>query len=277
MIRASSSIDGPPLTINAAVSGLAIYLDNWAVIDLAKEDLSRRKRFIAALSNSGADLMFSVANAAELAGPQGKSFDAAKSFLNEVGPNWFPVELNPFKVVERESNGASRAESCLSQDFMNAYFRDRTSSYSPGSGRVIDLSRDFFSLGAVLDWVAQSGKIRKRSAEFDEEMKQAVRGARGRKPIPPLPFDPSRPATFACVNLMRTLIVEAKAYQVKKGDGMDFCHAVVGSAFASVATLDKQWKRRVEGLPKPNGLARIYSKPELDTMVADIESWLSKG
>jgi hypothetical protein len=51
----------------------------------------------------------------------------------------------------------------------------------------------------------------------------------------------------------------------------------MGSAFASVAALDKHWKRRVEGLPKPNGLARIYSKPDLDTMVADIESWVTSS
>jgi len=55
---------------------------------------------------------------------------------------------------------------------------------------------------------------------------------------------------------------------------MDFCHAVLAAAFASVATLDKHWKRRIEGLPKPNKLARIYYSPELDNMVADVDSWV---
>lgn len=53
----------------------------------------------------------------------------------------------------------------------------------------------------------------------------------------------------------------------------------MGSAFASVATLDKHWKRRIERLPKPNQLAHIYYEPELDTMVSDIEvgvkGWLN--
>ncbi len=80
--------------------------------------------------------------------------------------------------------------------------------------------------------------------------------------------------TFACGNLIRTLIVESG--QLKKGDGLDFCHAVMASAFASVATLDKHWKRRVENLPKPNKLAHIYSKGELDTMVTDIEFWVKQ-
>jgi hypothetical protein len=54
------------------------------------------------------------------------------------------------------------------------------------------------------------------------------------------------------------LVLEAKQFRLKKGDGLDFSHAVMGSAFASVVTLDKHWKRRIEGLPKPNQLAHIY-------------------
>jgi hypothetical protein len=82
------------------------------------------------------------------------------------------------------------------------------------------------------------------------------------------------PATFVYVNLVRTLILEAKSYQLKRGDGSDFSHAVVGAAFSSVATLEKQWKRRIEALPTPNRLARIYYLPEIDNMLTTIEEWL---
>jgi hypothetical protein len=92
--------------------------------------------------------------------------------------------------------------------------------------------------------------------------------------FPALPFSPSNPATFRYVNLIRNLLTSAKAQRIKRGDGLDFCHAVIGTAFASVATLDKHWKRRVESLPKPNGLAPIYYEPELDQMVTDVERWL---
>ncbi len=56
------------------------------------------------------------------------------------------------------------------------------------------------------------------------------------------------------------------------GDGIDFCQAVIGSAYASVATLDKNWKRRIEALPKPNGLAPIYYEATLDKLVEDLEA-----
>jgi hypothetical protein len=85
------------------------------------------------------------------------------------------------------------------------------------------------------------------------------------------------PATFTYVHLVRNLVINAKAQRLKEGDGVDFCHAVMATAFSSVATLDKHWKRRIESLPKPNGLARIYYGAELDRMVTDIESWLKQS
>src|SRR5205085_9193641 len=36
--------------------------------------------------------------------------------------------------------------------------------------------------------------------------------------------------------------------QVKRGDGIDFFHAVVGAAYASIMTLDKQWAARIGDL-----------------------------
>ena len=66
---------------------------------------------------------------------------------------------------------------------------------------------------------------------------------------------------------------EAKSYRLKNGDGRDFCHSVVGAAYGSLAALDKHWKRRVEALPKPNGLAKIYYEPELGQLVNDLEGY----
>ncbi len=274
MIRATSSNDGSSFVFSATVRGFPIYLDNWAIGDLAEGDRLRRKRFVAAVCNGGADLMFSVTNAAQLWGPLGKSFDAVKSFLNEVGPNWFPVELDPFMVVQREQNGANSSRSCVSEGFMKAYFVNRRACCSPDSGT--DLSEAFSGLGEVLDWVGiHRDSLREQAVKLDAIMRETLNKHRTkykRNPSPAMPFNPSQPATFASVNLVRTLILESN--QLKPGDALDFFHAVMASAFASVAALDKHWKRRVESLPKPNGLAHIYYQPELDKMVRDIELWL---
>ena len=94
--------------------------------------------------------------------------------------------------------------------------------------------------------------------------------------FPALPFRTDSPATFIHVNIVRQLILESKSHVIVPNDGIDFAQAVIGGAYASVATLDKHWKRRIELLPKPNGVARIYYQQELDHMVRDIERQLDR-
>jgi len=286
MITATASIKGPPVRFDFTLTGLAVYLDNFALIGLAKGDPLRRQRFISAL-HRGADLLFSVSNVVELTGPQGKSLAAVRAFLDEIGPHWFPVELDATEVVNREVAGARLAASCISRRFVKDYFAFQMAKCAPNSGKVIDLSQDSLCLGPVLDWVGPQRKsICKGSAALDAALVKKISMHRNefeRNPagidqkFPILPFNPSMPATFTYVNLVRSLIVEAKSHQLKEGDGLDFCHAVIASSFASVATLDKQWKRRIESLPKPNSLAPIYYGPQLDKMVSDIESYLKSA
>jgi hypothetical protein len=96
--------------------------------------------------------------------------------------------------------------------------------------------------------------------------------------LPELPFTVDRPGTYVYGNLLRLLVREAKGRTIMPNDGIDFGQAVIGTAYASIATLDKHWKRRVETiLPKPNKLAHIYYQPELDKMVRDIERFLDNA
>jgi hypothetical protein len=267
------------MTLNASVSGPVIHLDNWAIGELAEGDPSRRRRFIDAM-HSGMDLLFSVTNAAEISGPQGKSADSVRAFLDEIGPRWFPARLDPTEVVKRELMGESPGSVCVDEEFLKSYVADRMR-----SGKVIALSDDFFRLGPIVDRMgSQRESISRSSAQCDELLRNQMRAVREMskrdplwldKKFPRIPFHTSRPACFVYLNLLRIMAVEGSS--VKPGDWMDFCHAVMACAFASFATLDKRWKRRVEALPKPNGLALIYSKPDLDAMVADIESWVSRN
>lgn len=284
MIRATSPLEGPSVTINASWAGLAIYLDHFALMDLAEGEAKRRQRFLSALRSKEADLLFSVTNAADLTGPLGNSLAAARDFLDEIGPHWFPVELDTFEVIERERRGATRSQCCLSERFLKDHLNNLTND-PPNPGSVVNLRTDFFLLGSVLDWVGrQRESIREGMRELDNVLFKKVAESRVEldgdplwldRILPASRFEPSRPAEFARNNLLRTLILEAKTRPLKKGDGVDFSHAVMASAFANIAMLDKHWKRRVENLPKPNKLARIYFAPELGKMVSDIESFLS--
>ncbi len=280
----STMITFTPSGPRVTVSGLAVYLDNWAVIELAKHDPLRRQRFVDALRTGDADLLFSITNAAELTGPQGESRDAVRAFLDEIGPHWFPVLLSAIDVIARETQGAAPAKSCVADEFFLTYWAHRVRGCTPGSGKVIDMS-EVFRLGAMLDWLGpQRESIRQGSADLGDSLGKMICRHRADSDADPkwldqhfprLQFNPSKPAMFTYVNLVRTLIIEAKSHHLNSRDGMDFCHTVIGSAFASFATLDTEWKRRIETLP-PHRLAFIYDPSQLDQMIMDIELTLKR-
>jgi hypothetical protein len=283
MIRAVCGSGGAP-TLESTVNGIPIYLDHFAIKVLAKGKPSLRQRFVAALHN-GADLLFSIANGVEISGAKEDSALVIKAFLDELGPHWYPVDFNPQLVMEREKAGWDPSRCCFAEDLLRAFFADRTSEDRPGSGKVIDLSEQFFRLGLFVDWLRpQRDHLLGQSRVFDTALSTGISKLRRKRKhapgwldhvIPAPQFHPRMAATFAFNCLMRELISDS-GFQLKKGDGMDFCHAVMGSSFAVFATLDKQWKRRVENFPTPNQAARIYYEPEIGTMVADIEAALEQ-
>jgi hypothetical protein len=252
MIRATTPPDGrAPLVFEATVNGLPVYLDNFAIIELSKEG-ELQDRFIASL-DAGADLMFSTVNAVELVGPQGGSSDRVRRFLDRVEAHWFPVGIGTGGILAAEAVG--RESGCVSGEFVKAFFDDRTAGIGPGSGKLIVLNSEFFRLGSVLDWLApQRENVRVDAAAFDAVLIPGIEKARSEcdadptlldRAFPVTQFAPAKPATFVQINLTRQLIEEAKGYRLKKGDGADFHHVLMGVAFSSFAVVDKHWKRRL--------------------------------
>lgn len=263
------------LNLAASVGGTAVYLDNFAISALATGEATLRKRFAAAINN-GADLIFSIAHAIEL--PNSVS---VKAFLDELGDRWYPIEMVIQKVLDREDAGQPADQCCFDEDLLKAYFANSTCDYVPGSQKVIDLSTGAFRLGAFIDWLEprRQGHIA-LCPGLDDVLNDGIDRLRAKakqRPtwldavLPQFPFNPSRRVRFAYVNFLRALILD-RGYQLKKGDGVDFGHAVMASALASYATLDKGWKRRVENLPKPNKVPRIFYEPEIPEMITAIEA-----
>lgn len=271
---------GRPLA-KAELRGFGVYLDNFALIAFAKGPTSRRQRFVEALT-AGGTLLFSWTNAIEVAGPQGASVTAVRAFLDSIGPHWVPVEMDLWAVAQREKAGLLK-KAPLSENFVNAYFKDRIHDLSPTASTVVDLSDpSFFALGAVLDWVhGKRNSARQSGPEMDQALREKMElldAEYAKDPncldrlLPPIPFDEKCPATYVLIHLQRMLWMEKKAYQLKANDGLDFCHAVLGAAYGSLAALDKQWKRRIESLPEANRLAKVFYAPELCQLVNLLES-----
>ncbi len=257
MIRFTSE-SGRPVCEAFAKGRYSVYLDNDSLITLAKTpNPEMRERFVAAIKNGG-NLLFSLANAVEISGPQENSAEAVRSFLDSIGPHWVPIELNPMTVVNREQKvGAEQA--VVSRKFMEVFVERRAYDLSPNGSLVVDLSPEsFFRLGSVMDWVQEArDSIRADIRVMDEALRTRLQELRSEyekdsvgfdKLLPAASFEEQQPATFVFVHLLRLLVKEAKAFQFKENDALDFCHAVLGTAYGSLATLDKQWKGRVARL-----------------------------
>jgi len=268
------------MEIFAETKGYSIYLDNDALIELAKGPSERRQRFVKSL-RSKATLLFSWANAIEIAGPQGNSAEAVRAFLNSIEGNWVPLESNAWEVVRKEEAGLTSG-TAISENFMKAYSEERLADQLQTS-KIIDLSsKNFFHLGVLLNWVQEMHDALLREADrLDEVLHDRLKHLRTEydrdrnsldRLLPFVPFHPHRTTSFVLVHLQRLLVLEAKAYKFMPHDGLDFCHAVMAAAHGSLVTLDRQWKRRVESLPCANKLARIFYRPEVDQLVDILES-----
>jgi hypothetical protein len=273
--------------MRASVDGLAVFLDNFAIIGLAKGAPDRRRRFIATL-HRGVDVLFSVSNMLELSGPQGDSFIKIREFLDEIGTHWFPVEFDPYECIKREQQLQDLPFFC--ERLLKTFTAERLRR-SPGI-KIADLPAslpsDFFRLGLFMDWLApRRDEIIDGKHQIGLKLRDEIMAhwAEYRKnpgwldsKLPELPFRVDRPGTYVYGNLLRLLVREARGRRIMPNDGIDFGQAVIGTAYASIATLDKHWKRRVETiLPKPNKLAHIYYQPELGEMVRDIERFLDNA
>jgi len=281
MIRFTEAKD--TIEVLAETRGYSVYLDNDSLIELAKGAAARRQRFVEAVRRN-ATLLFSWANAVEVAGPQGASADAVRTFLDDIGPHWVPLEFNPWKVTRKEAEGLTSGVA-VSELFMNAYFHERVSQmFLDGARPPESQSSDFFRLGSVLEWVQHNrDRVRSYGNELDDAWRTRLRqlnteyqgnAAALDQLLPPGDFA-SRPAAYVLVHLQRLLLLESRSYHFAPHDGLDFCHTVMAAAYGSVIALDKGWKRRVQCLPGAANLARTYYRPELDELVGVLESLCS--
>jgi hypothetical protein len=166
---------------------------------------------------------------------------------------------------------------------MNAFVLDRSYELDPTGAKILDTSSDnFFRLSSVLAW-AQGDRVKivKQWDSLDEHLKERLACFRTEyerdersldRLLPPIPFDERCPASYVLMHLQRILVKEWKSRTFMPHDGRDFAHAVMAAAVGSLSTLDKHWKRRVESIPKPNKLAKIFYRPEMDRLVDELEA-----
>ena len=232
-----------------------VYLDTDSLIEMARGSPQRRERFVRAIHLRGT-LLFSLASAAEVGRLKGRTASTVARLLTAVGPWWVPLDLNPHAVVRREAEEPESAP--ISEDFVNGFARHRRLEFLK-AGRTDFAADDFFDLGAVVA-LAQSehDSVKEDLRQMDDSVRSLIgrlRRESEKNPsaldaeFPAIAFDETRRATFVRNHLIRLLVSEAKSHRLKRNDGLDFCHAVIATAYCHIVALDGPWQRRVGCLP----------------------------
>jgi hypothetical protein len=243
-----------------------VYLDQDSLADIARTD-TRRRHFLSTFGKKGT-LLFSWTNAFDLSGPQGDSAAKIRDLLRGVGPHWVPLEMNPWKVVKKETGQEpSNGTPCVSESFLRAY-------YPHVHGGPLDLA-------TVVDLIqkdraavqAEIRTLKTRTDAMVEKWRAQYRKDETRldQVLPPETWDPNRPVAFLLRELERQVTREAKAFVWMPNDGVDFVHAAVAAACADFLVLDKQWKRRVLAVAPPRRYRWIYYRTELDEFLEAFE------
>jgi hypothetical protein len=254
----SAKTDGNSCVVDASLRPPSIYLDHWA-LRLFSSDSKLRQRFLACIRTKGT-LLFSWANALEVSHNTGTSADNIRCFLTDIGEHWFPVEINPIKVIENEAVPGN-SNPCFAAGFLDTYYPH--------------IHNRPLSLSTIVDLLTQDEEIKLAAQENLDELKGKIGEifnrwrSEKRDCIETFAFSPDRPAQYV-FNGVRQLI-QKENFKIDSNDPLDFLHAVTPLAYADFILLDKHWADLAKKLKIPSPRVQVYSFKRVDQFIEDLE------
>jgi hypothetical protein len=274
---------GEPSVEMATAGRFICYLDIDAIVEMAREDKADlRARFVLALKRRGI-LAFSVMHAIELGRLAGDNLTRVREFLDEVGHLWLPFEMRYELLLEREDRRDGGPP--LSNELAKGVLARELSKKTVVAG--------FPSAAAALDWAvaerladpsaSSGGWLRKQQESLRDQLRATFKDLRDRSRaagslddiLPPRRFDEGHRCAFVFVHLLRELARTGDGMALTANDALDFLHAVVGTSYCRVISLDRKWQRLLSTLPEPHDLGPVFYKPELSLLVERLEKLTS--
>lgn len=258
-------------TITASVRRPAVYLDHWALRYFSSN--SRYcERFLSFFKSQGT-LLFSWANVIEVSRNTGLSAEQIRSFLSEIDEQWFPVTIDPVKVIEREKQDKPENNNpSFDIDFIKAYY-PYIHYGNLSLSTIVDLTQDDQERPEPESIQALTEEIFQLVVSIRDQWRlnqQAVFDA-----FPDFPFDPDRAMQFTYNRLMRLICKEP--FQFESNDALDFCHATVSLAYGDFVLLDKRWANLAGKIGLPVDRVRVYTKRQADQFFRNLEQFQARS
>ncbi len=251
---------GGSFTVRATTRPPSVFLDHCA-LRVISSDRSHRKKFLGCFESAGT-LLFSWAHMLELSGNSGASADRISDLLQGVGANWFPLEVNPFKMLERETHGGQNDESlCAGTGFLCNYY-PHIHGGPLWLNTVVTLTQDpeiQRALTAVLEGV------KREVCQTVMTSRENVRNLPRREP-----FDTKQPAASILGGLSRILL--KGAFNFNANDSVDFFHAAGALVCGDMVLLDKRWADFARQIGVPKDYTRVYTPRQIVPFLDDLEN-----
>jgi len=266
------------LTLGQQLVSPAIYLDHWALRTVS-EDAALSERLTNVLEARAGTFLLSWANIAEFPGLDEQAAGKAEQFIEAQLPRLFFLELNPFKVIQREKAlmaGGSPVLPHADLDFLRLVVGLRPSGVQPitcmgmlaGVGSARSESRDRMK-AVFVEWV---GHLRAEYLE-DGDFRALVDLAWRRQAAPR--------GTAVVLREVVAGLMRDKSTPITSNDALDFLHTIVPVAYADFALLDGRWRDQVDRLRarlKRTGvefpLATVFSGAgAIERLIAGLEGW----
>ena len=223
----------------------AIYFDHWALRDIS-EDATLRRRFTKALVSRGGTLMLSWLNLVEFTKVTDASqAHAAEALVEDLLPNVFFFEVNPFTVIEAEDAllaGADPFPPHADTQFLSAFTALRPDSLRPFTAKNLFTIPQESGLHPRMDALADTvvervdalRTVLLSDAEFESQVRRLPKG----HPI-------QHGTRYVLRELVRPALVD-QSIKFSRNHSIDLIHSVVPLAYCDIVLLDKHWKAQAE-------------------------------
>ncbi len=248
----------------------AIYFDHWA-LRVISEDRALSTRFSRALNSRGGTLILSWLNLAEFTAVSDRGqAEAAEALIEEILPNVFFLEVNPFDVIKREDqllSGGPPIAPHADAGFLEGFIYLRPQSVRPFTAHrlftAVQTKVRNSHFESLADTVVERVEALRETMDHDEDFSALVKR---------LPSGPEiqRGTRYILRELSRTLLVD-RGIKMTRNHGIDLMHSVVPVAYADLVLLDKHRESQVERI------RRRFLKAELRVPLARVLSRRANG
>lgn len=280
MIKFLINKDGK-IGIDSSMKAPAVYLDHWALRNIS-EVKSLRSKFQTALKARNGTLTLSWLNLIEFS----KVADAtqarlAETFVEDLLPNVFFLEVNPFTVIKEEDRllaGGKLVPPHADSALLKVFAELKTHSVKPFTAHnlfcaVQGKNTVVVEFAALADTIIEHVKILREDMDGDSDLGNRVRR---------LPSGPKiqRGTRYVLRELARTLLID-RGINLRRNHAIDLVHAVVPAAYCDMVLLDKHWEHQVNSVRARFAeanmavpLAQVYSRRQdgMERLLAALRS-----